>query len=233
MPWESNVQPDARATPSQLRAVVFDFDGTLVDSYAAITASVNHVRATHDLPPLPEAEVRKHVGRGPANLLEHTVPAGDAEKDLAEYKAHHPSVLKSGTRLLPGVTQTLPILHAHGLRLAVCSNKLRGFTLELLDIFGLSKLFQAVIGPEDAPRIKPAPDMLLAALHRLGVTRTEALYVGDMVVDIETARSAGVRVWVVTTGSDDVRTLRAARPDRIVRDFCELQTLSTGAHDQT
>jgi 2-phosphoglycolate phosphatase len=221
----SDVRSGALQPPAHLQAVVFDFDGTLVDSYAAITATVNHVRALHGLPPLPELEVRKHVGRGPANLLEHTVPGGEVDKDLAEYKAHHPSVLKRGTRLLPGVAQTLPILHEHGLRLAVCSNKLRGFTLELLDIFSLRDLFDAVIGPEDAPRIKPAPDMLLAALDRLRVSRAQALYIGDMTVDIHTARAAGVAVWVVTTGSDDLATLHAARPDRIIGDFSELQSL--------
>jgi 2-phosphoglycolate phosphatase len=221
------VQQGVQAVPAPLRAVVFDFDGTLGDSYQAITASVNHVRAIHGLNSLPESEVRKHVGRGPASLLQHTVPGGDVERDLAEYKAHHPSVLKSGTKLLPGVAATLPILRRQGLRLGVCSNKLREFTLELLKVFSLQDFFQAVIGPENAPRLKPAPDMLIAALAQLDVAKSEALYVGDMVVDIETARAAGVIVWVVTTGSDEMATLKAAGPDHIVRDFCELQSLST------
>ena len=207
------------------KAVISDFDGTLADSYQAITASVNHVRALHRLPPLPEPEVRKHVGRGPGHLLAYTVPGGDAENDLAAYKAHHPSVLRSGTRLFPGVAATLAALHQAGLRLAVCSNKLRPFTLELLDYFGLAALFQVVIGPEDAPRPKPAPDMLLAALSRLGAAKQDTLYVGDMTVDIATARAAGVTVWVVPTGSDDVIDLRAAQPDRVLESFRDLAGL--------
>ena len=209
-----------------LKAIVFDCDGTLVDSYAAITASVNHVRARHHLPPLSEPEVRKHVGRGPVYLLSQTVPGGDPEKDLIEYKAHHPSVLRPGTRLLPGVADTLPLLHSGGLRLAICSNKLKGFTRELLAIFDLSALFEVVIGPEDAPRPKPAPDMLLAALAQLHISRDEALYVGDMVVDIETARAAGVAVWAIPTGSNDEDALRAAQPDRLLHDFRELSVLA-------
>jgi 2-phosphoglycolate phosphatase len=209
-----------------LRAVIFDFDGTLVDSYQAIAASVNHVRVCRGLPPLNEPEVRKHVGRGPVHLLQHTVPGTEIDVDLARYKAHHPSVLKSGTHLLPGVADTLPVLRQQGLQLAVCSNKLRVFTLELLEIFGLQALFQAVVGPEDAARPKPAPDMLVAALARLGIGPAEALYVGDMVVDIETARAAGVTVWVVTTGSDKLETLQAARPDRVIRDFTELRGIT-------
>jgi len=209
-----------------LRAVVFDFDGTLVDSYQAITASVNHVRAAHRLPPLGEPEVRRRVGRGPAYLLEHTVPGTNLEKDLALYRAHHPSVLRSGTRLLPGVAETLDALHKAGHHLAVCSNKPRAFTRELLAYLALASVIEVVVGPEDAARIKPAPDMLLAALAHLKVAPTEALYVGDMVVDIQTARAAGVTVWVIPTGSDERSTLQEAQPDRVLQNFRELTCLA-------
>lgn len=218
--------PDSNhPTKPPVRAVIFDCDGTLVDSYQAITASVNHVRAKHGLSPLSEAEVRRHVGRGPTNLLQHTVPGSNVEADLAEYKAHHPSVLKSGSRLLPHVAEELSALQQRGLRLAVCSNKLRTFTLQLLDILSIGRYFQAVIGPEDAPRLKPAPDMLLAALARLAVSAAEALYIGDMAVDIETARAAGVMVWVVSTGSDTPASLRAVKPDRVLEDLGNLSAL--------
>jgi 2-phosphoglycolate phosphatase len=212
--------------PQKLTAIIFDFDGTLIDSYQAITASVNHIRAAHNLPPLSEPEVRRCVGRGPAYLLKHTVPGTDLDQDLARYRAHHPSVLRSGTRLLPGVAETLRSLKKSGLHLAVCSNKPRDFTRELLYFLNLSALIEVVIGPEHAARIKPAPDMLLAALKTLNVGPAEVLYVGDMVVDIETARAAGVPVWVIPTGSDQRSTLEAARPDRILGTFQELAALS-------
>jgi phosphoglycolate phosphatase len=201
------------------RVVVFDFDGTLGDSYPAITASVNHVRAEHGLPPLEEAEVRRHVGRGPAHLLQHTVPGTEVETDIASYRAHHPSVVLSGTSLLPGAREVILGLKLAGMRLAVCSNKPVQFTRVLLGHFDLAEHLDVVLGPEDVARPKPAPDMLLAALHRLNVPPGEVLYVGDMTVDIETARAAGVRVWVVPTGSDDRQTLEAARPDRVVEDL--------------
>src|SRR5438034_11292295 len=88
---------------SLYRVVIFDFDGTLADSYDAIAASVNHVRAQHQLQPLSEPEVRRHVGRGLPYLLRQTVPNTDLERDAALYRAHHPSVLERMTRLLPGV----------------------------------------------------------------------------------------------------------------------------------
>jgi phosphoglycolate phosphatase len=205
-----------------LRAVFFDFDGTLVDSYAAITASVNHVRAAHNLSPLPEAEVRRCVGRGPYYLLEHTVPGVELPRDLLLYRQHHPSVLRLGTRLLPGAAETVALLHRAGLRIAVISNKPRDFTGQLLNYLGLSASVDLYLGPEDVALPKPAPDMLQSALRQLGVSSDETLYIGDMTVDIATARAAGVAVWVVPTGSDDPATLEAAKPDRILRDLQEL-----------
>jgi len=214
--------PVHAGTARRPRAVLFDFDGTLADSYPAITASVNHVRAAYRLPTLPQDEVRRHVGRGPAYLLEHTVPGGDPAADLALYRAHHPSVMIDGTRLFPGVVETLSALKGAGLALAVCSNKPVAFTRRLLEALGLAGRFDAVLGPEDVPRPKPAPDMLRAGLRRLGVAPDEALYVGDMTVDIQTARAAGVPVWVVPTGSDDRAALRAAGPDRLLDRFADL-----------
>jgi phosphoglycolate phosphatase len=216
--------PDPVAGPAPgLRAVLFDFDGTLGDSYPAIAASVNHVRALRGLTPLPVEEVRRHVGRGAPYLLAHTVGVGDA--DVAAYKAHHPSVLLTGTTLVPGAAEAVAALSGRGLRLGVCSNKPVAFTRALLAHFGLAARFAAVLGPEDVARPKPAPDMLLAALHRLQVTPPQALYVGDMTVDVETARAAGVAVWVVPTGSDTADALRRAGPDRLLRDLHELAVL--------
>ena len=207
---------------SQLKAVLFDFDGTLADSYPAITASVNHVRGLHDLPPLDIDEVKRWVGRGAGALLARTVPAGDLEANCAAYRAHHPSVLHSGTRLLAGAVELLHLLHDRGLRLGLCSNKPVAFSRELVAYLKIAPLLEIVLGPEDVARPKPAPDMLLAALQRLGVAAAEALYVGDMSVDVETARGAGVKVWVVPTGSEERDALERARPDRLFSNLAEM-----------
>jgi phosphoglycolate phosphatase len=204
------------------RAVIFDFDGTLADSYDAITASVNHVRAANGLPALPEAEIKKHVGRGLEKLLADLLPGTDVDRNVAIYREHHVAVMRDHTRLMRGARAAVEALHRAGRRLAVCSNKKVAFTRTLLDHFGLAPFFDVVLGPEDVPQPKPAPDMLLAALRRLGAAPQEALYVGDMDVDVQTARAAGVPVWVVPTGSADRATLEAARPDRILNGLEEL-----------
>ena len=216
-------------TSAGFLAVAFDFDGTLVDSYGAIAASVNHVRATHGLAPLAEVEVRKFVGRGPAYLLQNTVPGADLERDWPCYRKHHPSVMFSHTHLLPGAAETLRQLKELGRPVAICSNKPRLFTRQLLDHLQLSALVAAVFGPEDVPRPKPAPDMLLAALKRLNVVACDLLYVGDMVVDVETARAAGVTVWVVPTGNEDRAALEASQPDRLLRDLNDVRAAFDGS----
>jgi phosphoglycolate phosphatase len=207
------------------RAVLFDFDGTLGDSYAAITASINFVRARHGLPALTVAEVRPHVGRGPDNLMRQTVPGFDPVADDAAYSAHHPTVMRQMTRLMPGAPELLDALAAAGRRLAVCSNKRIAYTRDLLASLGVAGRFGAVLGPEEVGgRSKPAPDMLLAALRRLGVAAGEALYVGDMTIDVQTGRAAGVAVWTVATGSDERPTLEAAGPDRVFSCLAEVRT---------
>jgi phosphoglycolate phosphatase len=204
-------------------AVLFDLDGTLIDSFDAIAASVNHVRSLHGLSPLSVAEVTSHVGRGATQLLRDTVGVGDPKANAEAYKAHHPTVIRAGTRWLPGALEMLQTLHAQEVKLGICSNKPVAFTRIILEGDTFGPLFDVVLGPEDAGKHKPAPDILLVAMKRLGITPAETLYVGDMGIDIQTARAAGVRVWVVPTGSDTVEALDSAKPDRRLRDLDELR----------
>ncbi|MFN4258945.1 MAG: HAD family hydrolase [Gemmataceae bacterium] len=213
------MKPDWRTFASSLRAVLFDLDGTLVDGYAAITGSVNHVRQRYRLPPLTAAEVRRFVGRGPDYLLEHTVPGGDPQADLPIYRAHYAATMTTGTELLPGARDVLAALKRLDLLIGVCSNKPALFTRPLLRHLQLASYLDTVLGPEDVARPKPAPDMVWTALSQFHVSAEQALYIGDMTVDIETARAAGVTVWVVPTGSDSRDALRAANPDRLLNDL--------------
>jgi phosphoglycolate phosphatase len=216
------------ASDPRFRAVLFDFDGTLIDSYPAIAASVNHVRSLYQLPPLPEAEVRRHVGRGPYHLIQQTVGQGDLEANVTAYRTHHPTVFRTGTRLLPGAREALATLAGRGYLLGICSNKPVAFSRELVAFLSVEPFLRLVLGPEDVARPKPAPDMLLAALPRLGVPAAQVLYIGDMVVDIQTARAAGVTVWVVATGSESEADLDAASPDRRLKGLEELPALLPG-----
>ena len=216
------------APPRPVRAVLFDFDGTLADSYAAITASVNHVLATLGRPPLPQERIRTMVGHGLQHLMHDIAPDRDPDELARVYRAHHPSVMVPLTRLLPGVADTLHELARRGVKMGICSNKPARFTRELAERLGLGEALTVALGPEDVAAPKPAPDMIWAALGKLAVGPDEAIYVGDMTVDIETGKAAGVPTYVLATGSNDAATLRAAQPDGLLESFGQILELVPG-----
>jgi 2-phosphoglycolate phosphatase len=207
-----------------IKAALFDFDGTLADSFAAITSSTNHVRTSYGLPPLPEGEVRKFVGYGLAHLMSDLVPGAPVDEAVARYREHHGMVMLAETRLMPGVAETIPELARRGLRLGVCSNKRVEFTRELVQSLGLGEYFACVLGPDDVgQRAKPDPAMLLEGLTRLGVSPAEAVYVGDMIVDVQTAQAAGMLVWLVSPdGTGASAPVEDIGADRVLQSFRKL-----------
>lgn len=204
----------ANLRPS-FQAVIFDFDGTLADSFAAITASVNHVRAQYGLKPLGVDGVKPFVGRGPEFLLARTVPGGDPTLDGRRYRAHYAIVMGALTRLEPGADRLTAQIRAHGIPQAVCSNKPVAFTRTLLSTLGIRDRFDVVLGPEDVARPKPAPDMLICALEKLSVESSRALYVGDTTVDVNAGQAAGVETWAVAAGSASRSALTMAASARV------------------
>lgn len=209
-----------------IRGVLFDFDGTLADSFAAIAASTNHVRASYGLPPLAEDEVRKYVGHGLKHLMTVLCSETDADEAVRRYREHHPTVMIGGTKLFPGVAETLRTLHARGVQLGVCSNKAVQFTKSLVGQLGLGEWVRESLGPEDVSgRPKPDPAMLLEACRRLGVQPEETVYVGDMIVDVQAGKAAGIPVWLVHIGMAGVQDPRTAHPDRVLNEFRELAEL--------
>jgi phosphoglycolate phosphatase len=208
------------------RAVLFDFDGTLADSFGAITASTNHVRRAYGLSDLPEDEVRQYVGLGLAQLMEDLVPNAPTEAAVALYREHHPSIMLTGTRLMPGVLETVQTLAQRGYRMAVCSNKRVEFTRNLVKYLGLCPAIAETLGPEDVNgRAKPDPAMLLEALRRLGDSPADAVYVGDMAVDVHAARAGGVPVWLVLGGAAGRDPALDTGPDRVLESFTDILNL--------
>jgi 2-phosphoglycolate phosphatase len=204
------------------RAVFFDLDGTLIDSYDAITSSVNHVRLNRSLEPLTVDEVRPKVGHGVEKLLRSTVPGTDLASDIPLYKEHHQGACVQYTRLLPGAVELLDLLASHGISAGICSNKPKGFTSLILQALEIEGRFATVCGPEDTSHPKPHPGMLLEAGRRLNVSLGDSLYVGDMLVDIQAGRAAGCPIWVVATGSDTHEALSEGQPDGLFADLWAL-----------
>ncbi len=216
---------DRPSLPTNWRAALFDFDGTLINSYPAIAASVNYVRERRGLEPISEQTVRENVGHGATYLLSHTVPNTDVDENIRLYHEHHPTIMAEMTCKLPGATELLRKLKEAGKLVGLCSNKPRQFSDELLVKLQWDQFFDVVLGPEDVANRKPAPDMLVEAMNQLQVSVSQTLYVGDMSVDIRTGRGAGVPVWVVPTGSETIEQLQAAEPDHLLKDLAELVAL--------
>ncbi len=198
-----------------LEAVVFDLDGTLVDSYRPITASLNAARRAFDLEALEVETVRRQVGHGLESLIELHLGAGRVAEGVRIFRAHYAEIAEAQTDPLPGVPEVLEDLATCGLRLGVASNKPARFIMPLLKSVGLGAVVPVAVGP--APDLPPKPDpaILLEALRRLGTPPERAAYVGDMPIDWETARAAGVRVYLVPSGSSPREELEAL-PDSVV-----------------
>lgn len=208
-----------------VRAVLFDFDGTLADSFSAITASTNHVRQSCGLPVLSEAEVRSYVGLGLPNLMTALVPSLPPEEAVRRYREHHPRVMLTETKLFPGVIDTLSTLKNRGLRMAVCSNKAVTFTRQLVEALGLSKYIETTLGPEDVGVPKPDPAMLLEACRRLESTPADTIYVGDMSVDVLAGNAAQIPVCLVNVGLAGHDDPTAAGTARILSGFADIADL--------
>ncbi len=210
--------------PARVAGLVLDLDGTLVDSYAAITASLNAARKRFGMAPLPEETVRRHVGRGLECLVAELVGADRVETAVAEFRRRYAEVFAEHTHALPGVTETLHELRRRGFRLAVASNKPARFGAPILAQLGLGGWIDVVEGPDTAGVTKPEPAMLRRCLAAMAVDPSRAVYVGDMALDVETADRAGVAVVLVPGGSCSATELRrTGRP--VLRSFSELRDL--------
>ena len=202
--------------------IIFDFDGTLIDSYEAIAESLNTVRGSFARPPLPLAEVKEMVGHGLEHLIARAIGPERVEEGVKLFRQSYAALCEGKTRILPQVKETLEELDRRGYQMAIATNKPSYFARDILRALEIDHLFSEVLGPNDVERPKPDPEMLEIILMRMGLSPEEVVYVGDMLLDIEVARRAGVPVYAVPTGSASRETLLQGRPDRLLHRFADL-----------
>lgn len=211
------------------KLVVFDLDGTLLDTLDDLTSSTNAALTAHGFPTRTRAEVKSFIGDGIVKLLQRSVGIENYPKMdelIAIFRAYYKEHCKDETRPYAGIMPLLYSLKEKGLLLGVLSNKVHAATVQLIaDYF--PDIFDMVMGENEAAGIKrkPSPVALLKMMETLGVEKCETAYVGDSEVDIQTASNAGVDCMSVTWGFKDESFLKANGATNIVNDTTALEGL--------
>ncbi len=219
-------------------AVVFDLDGTLVDSRGDIVAALNHALQGTNRQPLPAIAIVGLIGDGARALcaraaqLAESSPEVDTlvERFIAYYEAHPVDL----SRWAPGAVQALEDLaEIPELRLGICTNKPRSTTEAVLGALGVRTRFAGIYGGGDGPERKPAPGPLLALAERLSLAPKDLIMVGDGTQDIEAARRAGARSVAVSAGFTPRSQLLAAKPDVLIDTLADLPAVVRRWRDAT
>jgi phosphoglycolate phosphatase len=212
-------------------AVVFDLDGTLVDTAPDLIATLNTILGRAGVPPVDFAAARNMVGGGARVMLERglaaegcTLAAVEVDRMLKDFIAHYADHIADRSRPFEGVEAALDALANRGFRLAVCTNKLEWLSLRLLERLGLSRHFAAICGPDTFGVSKPDPRILTGTIERIGGLSHCSVMVGDSITDIATARAAGVPVVAVDFGYSETPVARLA-PDRVASRFAGVPQL--------
>jgi phosphoglycolate phosphatase len=214
--------------PATSPLVVFDLDGTLVDTAPDLTATLNVILGREGLPPVDYEAGRNMVGGGARVMLERglaaagrSLPTNAVDALTRDFVEHYGAHLADTSRPFPGAEAALDTLAERGYRLAVCTNKLEWLSVRLLDALGLSKRFSAICGADTFGISKPDPEMLRRTIARAATADDGAVMVGDSLTDIATARAAGIPVIAVDFGYTDT-PVSALAPDRIISRFADL-----------
>jgi len=208
--------------------IVFDLDGTLVDTAPDLIATLNTILAREGLPGVAFATARNMVGGGARHMIERGLAAEGVSRSAAEIQLlcgqfidHYAAHIADHSRPFPGVEAALDALAGGGCRLAVCTNKLEWLSLKLLGALGLTQRFAAICGADTFGVQKPDAAILRGTVARAGGEMEGAIMVGDAITDIAVARAAGIAVVAVDFGYSET-PVAELNPDRIVSSFARL-----------
>lgn len=222
----ASAREGSQGTVGGLRAVLFDFDGTVVDSYDLILESFHHaVRAVLGVDYADEVLMRK-VGQPLVVQMEDFIRNRALRDELCRvYREHNARIHDDRIRLFPGVRETLSALRTAGLATGIVTSKRHGPALRGLRVFGLEGLFDVLVGSDDCPRHKPDPAPVEQAARMLGLAPASCAYVGDSPYDLQAGCGAGCLTVAATWGMFSESVLRAEGPDLAMGSFEELRAL--------
>ena len=221
-----------RDMKKEIRGVIFDLDGTLIDASEAIYLGLKEVWRAYGREIFPVEDLGKHLKADLETTLGFFFPAKEVPKAIPIMRKKYEEIYLEKTRFINGTEEVLRVLHSRGIVLGVASNKFGRFSRGAVMHLGANEYFAAVIGAGDVPRNKPFPDMLHAALDKMKLTARDVVFVGDTPSDIETGKNAGIDVYALATGFHSKGELSEARPKRILRTLHDLIDL-TAEPEQT
>jgi len=207
---------------NKFNLVIFDIDGTLVNSYPAIISSANHTLGKFGLKKQSKEVIKKAVGWGDVELLKPFIGDEDMNKVIRAYRKHHKKSLLRESSLMPYAAKLLSYLHKKDYKLAVASNRPSKFSYILLKHLHIKKYFDYILCKDELRFGKPHPSILNKIMNRLNGSNDNTLYVGDMAIDVETAKRARVTSFAVATGSSSYDELKKEHPDFLERSLKRL-----------
>lgn len=208
-----------------LKLIIFDLDGTLIDAYAAINSSFNYTMRKLGLKPQKASVIRVAVGWGDGNLLKPFVVDKDLGTATMVYRKHHRLSLIKQSKLYPKARWLLNQFKTRGYKLAVASNRPTEFSLILLKHLRIFNLFDYVLCSDKLKKGKPAPEILNKIVAKFGFKKSQTVYVGDMIIDAQAGRRANIRTIIVTTGSSSLGEIKKERPFKIISAIGKLANL--------
>ena len=212
---------------NKYKAVIFDLDGTLLDTLDDLADAVNHTLGEFNYSQRTKADIRRFLGNGIERLAKQVLPENVTEKEFRHvfgvFKEYYTAHCQIKTKAYSGIAELLHSLKAKGYKLAIVSNK-NAEAVEALNQTYFAKEVDVAIGQKAGIRKKPAPDTVLMALQALSVDKAEAVYVGDSEVDKATADNTGMDVILVTWGFRDKAELEQLQPNYLVNKPQEILT---------
>ncbi|MFZ2087865.1 MAG: HAD-IA family hydrolase [Desulfobaccales bacterium] len=214
---------------STIDLIVFDLDGTLVDSLPDLANAANHALHRLGLPAQPLTAHKKMIGAGEKNYVRRFLGPDFQhlyDQALKLYLEHYSGHLGDQSQVYPGVKETLARLAP--MNMAVLSNKREDLSRQVVEVMGLGNFFMMVRGGNSYGALKPSPEGLSALIRELGGTPARTLMVGDKPEDVLSGRGAGTRTAALTNGYGDPEAIAAARPDHLFSDFTQVAGLVAG-----
>lgn len=201
---------------------IFDLDGTLVDAYTAIWKSLNFTLKKLGYHSVGFRKAKINVGKGDRAFMEAFFAKDDIDKALKIYRSHHEKTLKVYTRFKPYARRMLCAFRNNKKKIAIASNRPRYFTDIIIKTLGLEKYLDYILCGDEIKSLKPNPKILNIIIKKFRVKKAEAVFVGDMNIDLETARRAGVDAIFIKGGSSPLKDIKKYKNKRIIFSLREI-----------